>query len=69
MKKRFNITGTCYPAKHYMADVSKKWNKTLDMIDYGDYFIINRPRQYGKTTALYAMADILGQKEIILFLV
>ena len=63
MKKRFNVTGTCYPEKHYMADVSKKWNKTLDMIDYSDYFIINRPRQYGKTTALYAMADILGQKE------
>ena len=63
MKKRFNITGTCYPEKHYMADVSKKWEQALDMIDYGDYFIINRPRQYGKTTALYAMADILGQKE------
>ena len=63
MKKRFNITGTCYPEKHYMADVSEKWEKALDMIDYGDYFIINRPRQYGKTTALYAMAEILRQKE------
>jgi hypothetical protein len=28
-------------------------------VEQGDYFIINRPRQYGKTTALYAIADAL----------
>ena len=59
MEKRFNITGICRPAKHYMADVSKKLGQTLKMIDYGEYFIINRPRQYGKTTTLYALADTL----------
>ncbi|MEY4904616.1 MAG: hypothetical protein RLZZ292_2431 [Bacteroidota bacterium] len=42
-----------------MADVSKKLEKTLPMIDKGNYFIINRPRQYGKTTMLYTMADML----------
>ena len=62
MEKRFNVTGTCRPAKHYMADVSKKWKRALKMIDFGEYFIINRPRQYGKTTALYAMADILRKR-------
>ncbi len=29
------------------------------MVEDGDYFIINRPRQYGKTTALHGIADSL----------
>ena len=62
MEKEFNVTGTCRPAKHYMADVSKKWNHALRLIEKGKYYIINRPRQYGKTTALYAMWDILKAK-------
>ena len=59
MKKRFNITGLCFPNEHYMADVSKKLERTLDMVEIGEYFIINRPRQYGKTTMLYTLADVL----------
>ncbi len=59
MEKEFNITGICRPAKHYMADVSKKLAQTLQMVHKGKYFIINRPRQYGKTTTLYTIADIL----------
>ena len=50
--KRFNYTGTCIPERHYMADTSKKIEKIIKMIDYGDYFTINRPRQYGKTTTI-----------------
>ena len=59
MQKKFNITGICRPAKHYMADVSGKLAKTLTMVEDGDYFIINRPRQYGKTTLMYTLADVL----------
>jgi predicted AAA+ superfamily ATPase len=59
MYKKFNITGICRPAKHYMADVSRKLVQTIQMVEAGDYFIINRPRQYGKTTILYALAEIL----------
>ena len=59
MKKNFNITGICRPAKHYMADVSKKLAQTLEMVHQGEYFIINRPRQYGKTTMLYTLATAL----------
>ena len=46
MQKKFNITGLCFSNQHYMADVSKKLQKTLEMVEDGDYFIINRPRQY-----------------------
>lgn len=59
MKKKFNVTGLCFPKQHYMADISKKLEQTLRLIDDGEYFIINRPRQYGKTTTLYRLADIL----------
>ena len=57
--KEFNVTGLCFPKEHYMADVSKKLEQTRAMVDKGLYFIINRPRQYGKTTTLYTLADIL----------
>ena len=63
MSKEFNITGKCYRDRHYMADVSKKLEQTLKMVERGDYFIINRPRQYGKTTTLYAIAERLNQTD------
>ena len=59
MKKKFNITGKCIPAQHYMADVYRKLDKVYKMVEHGDYFIINRPRQYGKTTTLYSLASAL----------
>ena len=61
MTKRFNTTGVCLPAKHYMADVSEKLAQTLPLVEYGEYFIINRPRQYGKTTTLRTIANMLRQ--------
>ena len=57
MKKKFNVTGLCIPNKHYVADVSKKLGKTYNMVVEGEYFIINRPRQYGKTTMLYNLSE------------
>jgi hypothetical protein len=60
MEKIFNITGICRPAKHYMADVSNKMAQTMKMVERGDYFIINRPRQYGKTTTLFTIEKMLA---------
>jgi hypothetical protein len=62
MEKKFNVTGICRPAKHYMADISHKLGDTLDMVNEGLYFIINRPRQYGKTTMLYTIASELRRQ-------
>jgi len=59
MKKRFNVTGVCLPNEHYMADISAKCANILQMIAQGDYFTMNRPRQYGKTTALFQLAHLL----------
>ncbi|WP_245549987.1 AAA-like domain-containing protein [Haliscomenobacter hydrossis] len=63
MQKEFNITGLCRPAKHYMADVSGKLAQVYKLVEKGAYFVINRPRQYGKTTMLYSLAAFLQKKE------
>ncbi len=67
MAKKFNITGLCFPQKHYMADVSKQLEQTTKMIEEGEYFTINRPRQYGKTTTLYTLMDRLIAANYIVF--
>jgi hypothetical protein len=67
MAKKFNVTGTCFPEDHYMADVSKKLAQAYKMIEEGEYFIINRPRQYGKTTTLYTLAERLTQSGYLVF--
>ena len=56
MRKRFNITGTCVPLKHYMMDNQRQFNEVLALVEEGMYFTINRPRQYGKTTMLFQMS-------------
>ncbi len=63
MKKKFNITGICFPHLHYMMDISAKFRQTLAMVEGGEYFIINRPRQYGKTTMLGQLQSYLSQSE------
>lgn len=52
MKKRFNVTGSCNPDRHYMVNTEKRFRAVEALIDAGEYFTINRARQYGKTTIL-----------------
>lgn len=55
MDKEFNITGTCIPEKHYMVNIKDKLDEIFKLIEKEKYFIINRPRQYGKTTTLFLL--------------
>jgi flavodoxin len=64
--KEFNVTGNCVKTKHYMVDTGEKLNKIKEMVDKGDYFTINRARQYGKTTTLYLLRDMLKHEYICL---
>jgi AAA-like domain len=59
MAKKFNVTGLCFSEDHFMADVTQKVDDTYKMVEEGDYFIINRPRQYGKTTMLHTISNRL----------
>lgn len=64
--KRFNVNGTCYPDQHYMVDITERLEQIRLMIQRGEYFCINRGRQYGKTTTL-AMIKQYFQSEYLVF--
>ncbi len=66
MSKEFNITGTCLPSRHYMADLSGKLSQIMDLVEKGQYFTINRPRQYGKTTILFQLSQMLNSSNAYL---
>ena len=61
MKRRFNVTGLCHPNEHYMVDMTNKLKQIEKMVAHGDYFTINRARQYGKTTTLSRLEKFLKQ--------
>lgn len=52
MRRRFNVDGICYPEEHYMVDMKDRLEEIKKLMDDGKYFVINRARQYGKTTIL-----------------
>ena len=66
MSKCFNITGACNPEKHYMVDLKSRLVQVKEMVDKGKYFVINRGRQYGKTTLLKAVKKYLEDEYIII---
>lgn len=68
MPKTFNITAVCRPAIHYMADIGRQVSSIKKFVDNGQYFVINRPRQYGKTTILHALAHILQSSYYVVLL-
>ena len=69
MRRRFNVTGSCSPQRHYMIKLDDRLKKIKEeYVDEGSYFIINRGRQYGKTTTLRALEEYLKDEYIILSL-
>ena len=68
MEKEFNVTGNCNPKRHYMADISHKFEAVMQLISKGKYFAINRPRQYGKTTMLDELERRLENKYVMIYL-
>lgn len=59
MKRYFNVTGACDARFHYMVDLRERLVEIKKLVDAGEYFTINRARQYGKTTMLNALAEYL----------
>ena len=58
--KKFNTAAVCVPSKHYMVDVTDRVESISKMIDDGNYFTINRARQFGKTTTIAALQHKLA---------
>ncbi len=65
IRKEFNVTGACLPEFHYMVDITGKLAEIKEYVVKGRYFIINRARQYGKTTTLYALKDYLKDDYLV----
>ncbi len=65
--RRFNTTGTCFPDEHYMVDISEQVNIAEQMVMDNYYFCINKGRQYGKTTTLYALGNQLESHGFTVF--
>ena len=51
-----------------MVDIRPKLDEIKRMVDRGDYFTINRARQYGKTTTLRALGRFLEKEYLVLSL-
>ena len=66
MAKQFNITGSCNPERHYMVDSPERFQRIKAMIDAGDYFTINRGRQFGKTTTLNMIWRQLSNQYLVI---
>jgi len=52
--------------KYLFVDISNKLTQVERLIDQGDYFVINRPRQYGKTTLLSQIAKRFKEKYLVI---
>ena len=63
--RRFNVTGNCIPSENYMVDISGKIAQIKRLVDDGNYFTINRARQYGKTTTLAILEKAMAGEYII----
>ena len=68
MRREFNITGLCVPEKHYMVNLDSRLEQMKKMVDKGNYFVVSRARQYGKTTILAALADSKSDEYIVDFM-
>lgn len=68
MSKVFNVSADCKPDRHYMVDIEGRLREIKTMVDRGDYFTINRARQYGKTTTLKALRRYLQKDYMVLSL-
>ena len=67
MERYFNTEGCCRPSEHYMVKLTNRLEQIKQRyIDRGKYFIINRGRQYGKTTTLKALAVYLKPDYLVL---
>ena len=66
MRKEFNVTGSCNPQRHYMVDTEKRFKAVENLIDRGNYFTINRARQFGKTTMLNKIWFRLSDKYLVI---
>ena len=69
MMRYFNTEGRCRPDQHYMVNLDGRLEVIREQfVARGKYFVINRGRQYGKTTTLMALAEYLKEEYIVVLM-
>ncbi|MBR4267836.1 MAG: AAA-like domain-containing protein [Bacteroidales bacterium] len=68
MARQFNTAVTCDPKRHYMVDISNKMKVLERLINNGNYFTINRARQFGKSTSLKWIYNQLNGEYLVVSL-
>lgn len=69
MWRHFNTDGFCNPQEHYMENLNDRLFQIRNKYAVPDsYFVINRGRQFGKTTILKALPENLKSDYITLFM-
>lgn len=68
LNKCFNVNGVCYPEENYMVNIENRLAQIEKMVDKKQYFVINRARQYGKTTTLNQMVKYFSAHYTIFFI-
>lgn len=67
MQRYFNTEGRCRPDIHYMVRLDRRLEQIRRrFVDRGKYFVMNRGRQYGKTTTLMALAEYLKKDYLVI---
>lgn len=66
--KSFNTSGVCIEDEHYMVNINNKLRQIIKLVQHDKYFVINRPRQYGKTTTLGKLEKVLKTRYKVLSL-
>lgn len=67
MERYFNTEGICDPKEHYMVSLGDRLDQIKRLyVDRGKYFVINRGRQYGKTTTLRLLEEYLKDEYAVL---
>lgn len=65
--KYFNTEGSCNPKEHYMVRLDRRSQQIKRLlVDRKKYFVINKGRQYGKTTTLRALEEYLKEEYLVL---
>lgn len=68
MKKEFNVTAVCLPDRHYMVNIDSRLKEIRQLADAGKYFTVSRARQYGKTTILMGLEQVLKKDYYVIFM-
>jgi hypothetical protein len=63
--KTFTTEGVCYPELNYMVDTSDRIATMKKLVEEGKYIVVNRPRQFGKTTSLLLLEEALSEDFLV----